>query len=88
MTWAGGEGPVATPVLHPVCRDRHAPFGRPRSQPYLQETQGLGLYNITKCCTEACPQSIRITENAIIPPKERAVVISNARLRWLGLRIR
>ncbi len=33
----------------------------------------LGLCNITKCCTEVCPESIRITDNAIIPLKERVV---------------
>jgi succinate dehydrogenase / fumarate reductase iron-sulfur subunit len=34
---------------------------------------GLGLCNITKCCTEVCPEGIHITDNAIIPLKERAV---------------
>ncbi|PYX55750.1 MAG: hypothetical protein DMG73_16595, partial [Acidobacteria bacterium] len=34
---------------------------------------GLGLGNITKCCTEVCPEGIRITDNAIIPLKERVV---------------
>jgi succinate dehydrogenase / fumarate reductase iron-sulfur subunit len=32
---------------------------------------GLGLCNITKCCTEVCPEGIHITDNAIIPMKER-----------------
>jgi succinate dehydrogenase / fumarate reductase iron-sulfur subunit len=34
---------------------------------------GLGLCNITKCCTEVCPEGIHITDNAIIPLKERIV---------------
>jgi len=34
---------------------------------------GLGLCNITKCCSEVCPESIHITDNAIIPLKERVV---------------
>lgn len=34
---------------------------------------GLGYCNITKCCTEVCPESIHITDNAIIPLKERIV---------------
>jgi succinate dehydrogenase / fumarate reductase iron-sulfur subunit len=34
---------------------------------------GLGLCNVTKCCGDVCPQGIRITDNAIIPLKERAV---------------
>jgi succinate dehydrogenase / fumarate reductase flavoprotein subunit len=33
----------------------------------------LGLCNVTKCCGEVCPQGIRITDNAIIPLKERAL---------------
>ena len=37
-----------------------------------QERRGLGLCNITKCCTEVCPEYIKITDNAIIPMKERA----------------
>ena len=32
---------------------------------------GIGLCNITKCCTEVCPEGIKITDNAIIPLKER-----------------
>jgi succinate dehydrogenase iron-sulfur subunit len=39
----------------------------------LRERQGLGLCNITKCCTEVCPAGIKITDNAIIPMKERSV---------------
>jgi succinate dehydrogenase iron-sulfur subunit len=39
----------------------------------LKNELGLGLCNITKCCTEVCPEGIRITDNAIIPLKERVV---------------
>jgi succinate dehydrogenase / fumarate reductase iron-sulfur subunit len=39
----------------------------------LRAQAGLGLCNITKCCTEVCPEHIRITDNAIIPLKERLV---------------
>jgi succinate dehydrogenase / fumarate reductase iron-sulfur subunit len=39
----------------------------------LKETDGIGLCNITKCCTNVCPQDIKITDNAIIPLKERVV---------------
>jgi succinate dehydrogenase / fumarate reductase, iron-sulfur subunit len=38
-----------------------------------QEEFGLGYCNITKCCTEVCPEGIHITDNAIIPMKERVV---------------
>ncbi len=40
---------------------------------YLKEQAGIGFCNITKCCTEVCPESIHITDNAIIPLKERVV---------------
>lgn len=39
----------------------------------LKDEMGLGYCNITKCCTEVCPESITITDNAIIPLKERVV---------------
>ena len=39
----------------------------------LTQTQGVGLCNITKCCTRVCPEGIAITDNAIIPLKERVV---------------
>lgn len=37
----------------------------------LQKTDGIGFCNITKCCTAVCPEDIHITDNAIIPLKER-----------------
>ncbi len=40
---------------------------------FLKDGGGLGYCNITKCCTEVCPESIQITDNAIIPLKERVV---------------
>ena len=39
----------------------------------LKEDQGIGYCNITKCCTHVCPEEITITDNAIIPLKERVV---------------
>jgi succinate dehydrogenase / fumarate reductase iron-sulfur subunit len=39
----------------------------------MKEESGIGLCNITKCCTEVCPEDIHITDNAIIPLKERVV---------------
>ena len=39
----------------------------------LRKQHGIGLCNITKCCTKVCPESITITDNAIIPLKERVV---------------
>jgi succinate dehydrogenase / fumarate reductase iron-sulfur subunit len=37
----------------------------------LKEQDGIGYCNITKCCTTVCPEHITITDNAIIPLKER-----------------
>ena len=37
----------------------------------LKKANGIGYCNITKCCTNVCPQDITITDNAIIPLKER-----------------
>ncbi len=39
----------------------------------LKENGGIGYCNITKCCTKVCPEEIKITDNAIIPLKERVV---------------
>ena len=39
----------------------------------LKSTHGVGYCNITKCCTRVCPESITITDNAIIPLKERVI---------------
>ena len=39
----------------------------------LKESHGIGYCNITKCCTKVCPENIIITDNAIIPLKERVV---------------
>ena len=41
--------------------------------PELKQAQGIGFCNITKCCTKVCPEHITITDNAIIPLKERVV---------------
>ena len=39
----------------------------------LANDHGVGYCNITKCCTKVCPEEITITDNAIIPLKERVV---------------
>lgn len=49
-----------------------------------QEEHGLGYCNITKCCTEVCPEGIKITDNALIPLKERVVDRRYDPLVWLG----
>ena len=49
--------------------------------------QGIGLCNITKCCTQVCPENIAITDNAIIPMKERVAGDRYDPLVWLGRKI-
>jgi len=56
---------VAALEMHPLdAEDR---------LPELRAAHGIGYCNITKCCTKVCPESITITDNAIIPLKERVV---------------
>ncbi len=54
---------------------------------YIRERMGVGYCNITKCCTEVCPEEIHITDNAIIPLKERVVDSRYDPIAWLGRRI-
>ena len=56
---------AATYEMHPLdVEDRTG---------YLKDSGGIGYCNITRCCTEVCPEHITITDNAIIPLKERVV---------------
>src|SRR5213594_41616 len=48
----------------------------------IKARAGLGFCNITKCCTEVCPEQIKITDNAIIPLKERVVTEYYDPLAW------
>ena len=52
-----------------------------------QEDFGLGMCNITKCCTEVCPEHIKITDNALIPLKERVVDRKYDPVTFLGNKI-
>src|ERR1700739_4451926 len=52
-----------------------------------QDDFGLGYCNITKCCTEVRPHNIKITDNALIPMKERVVGRKYDPLVWLGSQI-
>ncbi len=47
------------------------PMDQADRREYLKDEGGIGFCNITKCCTEVCPEHIKITDNAIIPLKER-----------------
>tara|TARA_Y100000758_G_scaffold219754_1_gene158280 strand:+ start:451 stop:1197 length:747 start_codon:yes stop_codon:yes gene_type:complete len=49
------------------------PYDRADRIPDIKNDHGSGMCNITKCCTEVCPEEIQITDDAIIPLKERVV---------------
>ena len=51
--------------------------------PQIQDEHGSGMCNITRCCTDVCPESIQITDNGIIPLKERVVDRFYDPLFWL-----
>ena len=53
----------------------------------VQHGFGLEYCNITKCCTDVCPEGIHITDNAIIPLKERSVDVHYDPLRALGRKL-
>jgi succinate dehydrogenase / fumarate reductase iron-sulfur subunit len=65
----------------------HPLDSNPDRAEFARDTQGIGLCNITKCCTEVCPEHIKITDNAIIPMKERVVDKKYDPLVWLGSKI-
>jgi succinate dehydrogenase / fumarate reductase iron-sulfur subunit len=48
---------------------------------------GIAMCNITKCCTEVCPEHIIITDNAIIPLKERVVSDRFDPILWLARKL-
>jgi succinate dehydrogenase / fumarate reductase iron-sulfur subunit len=56
---------VAALEMHPLDTEERAKE--------LKEAGGIGYCNITKCCTKVCPENITITDNAIIPLKERVI---------------
>ena len=56
--------------------------------PELKQAHGIGFCNITKCCTKVCPEHITITDNAIIPLKERVVDEFYDPLGWLWKKLR
>lgn len=56
---------LASLEMHPLDNDDRVPE--------IKKDFGSGFCNITRCCTEVCPESIGITDNAIIPLKERVV---------------
>jgi len=70
---------AATLAMHPLDTEDRIPA--------IKEDYGSGFCNITKCCTEVCPEHINITDNAIIPLKERVVDRYYDPLVWLKRKI-
>ncbi|MGH3829269.1 MAG: succinate dehydrogenase/fumarate reductase iron-sulfur subunit [Pseudonocardiaceae bacterium] len=63
---------IAELDMHPLDAADEEGVDRKKS---AQDEHGLGFCNITKCCTEVCPEHIKITDNALIPMKERVADI-------------
>jgi succinate dehydrogenase / fumarate reductase, iron-sulfur subunit len=59
-------------LVHAAALEMH-PLDTVDRRAELRERDGIGYCNITKCCTKVCPENITITDNAIIPLKERVV---------------
>ena len=71
---------VASLAMHPL--DTENRLGE------LKDAFGIGYCNITKCCTEVCPEHIKITDNAIIPLKERVAGNFYDPLAWIWRKVR
>ena len=59
-------------LVHVAALEMH-PLDTGNRAAELKQAHGIGYCNITKCCTNVCPEGITITDNAIIPLKERVV---------------
>ena len=59
-------------LVHVAALEMH-PLDTENRLEELKQAHGIGFCNITKCCTKVCPEGITITDNAIIPLKERVV---------------
>jgi succinate dehydrogenase / fumarate reductase iron-sulfur subunit len=57
-------------LVHAAALEMH-PLDTADRTADLKKVHGIGYCNITKCCTKVCPEGITITDNAIIPLKER-----------------
>jgi succinate dehydrogenase / fumarate reductase iron-sulfur subunit len=69
-------------LVHVAALEMH-PLDTGDRTEFIREGLGVGFCNITKCCTEVCPENITITDNAIIPLKERVVTAVYDPLAWL-----
>jgi len=67
---------AASLEMHPLDQDDRIPE--------IKKELGSGMCNITRCCTEVCPEHIGITDNGIIPLKERVVDRYYDPIVWIG----
>ena len=56
---------LASLEMHPLDKEDRIPE--------IKDEYGSGMCNITRCCTDICPENIQLTDNGIIPLKERVV---------------
>ncbi|HVH45718.1 MAG TPA: succinate dehydrogenase/fumarate reductase iron-sulfur subunit [Labilithrix sp.] len=68
-------------MIHLATLDMH-PLDTLDRRPMIKEEFGVGYCNVTRCCTEVCPEHIVITDNGIIPLKERVADDFYDPLRW------
>src|SRR5579859_373281 len=73
-------------LIHLAGLDMH-PLDTLDRRELVKDTFKIGLCNITKCCTEVCPESIHITDNGIIPLKERVADDFYDPVKWIGSKI-
>src|SRR3954463_14823121 len=69
-------------MIHLATLDMH-PLDTVDRRPMIKEEMGIGYCNITRCCTEVCPEHIVITDNGIIPLKERVADDFYDPVRWV-----
>ena len=73
-------------MIHLATLDMH-PLDTIDRRQMMKEELGIGYCNITRCCTEVCPEHIVITDNGIIPLKERVADDYYDPVRWLVRKI-
>ena len=74
-------------LIHLATLDMH-PLDTLDRRDMVKDDFKVGLCNITKCCSEVCPEGIHITDNGIIPLKERVVDDYYDPVAWLTRRVR
>ena len=70
-------------LLYSAALEMH-PFDAADRLSDLKNEHGIGYCNIGKCCTNVCPEEIKITDNAIIPLKERVADRFYDPVQWIA----